>query len=54
MKKDTITMAFPVMLTSIGLGGTYAIYAALALVSTVFVAKFTYETKGLELEDMKG
>ena len=49
-----ITMAFPVMLASIGLGGTYAIYAAFALVSTVFVAKFTYETKGLELEDMKG
>ena len=53
MKKAT-TMAFPVMITSIGLGGTYAIYAAFALVSTVFVAKFTYETKGLELEDMKG
>jgi SP family sugar:H+ symporter-like MFS transporter len=52
--KKAITMPFPVMLASIGLGGTYAIYAAFALVSTVFIAKFTYETKGLELEDMKG
>ncbi len=52
--KKAITMPFPVMLTSIGLGGTYAIYAAFALISTVFIANFTCETKGLELEGMKG
>lgn len=49
-----ITMLFPVMLTGIGLGGAYGFYAFFALVSAVFVLKFTHETKGLELEDMKG
>ena len=49
-----ITMLFPVMLTSIGLGGAYGIYAFFALISAFFVIKFTRETKGLELEDMEG
>lgn len=49
-----ITMTFPVMLTGIGLGGAYGIYAAFALVSAVFIVKFAHETKGIELEDMKG
>ena len=49
-----ITMLFPVMLTGIGLGGAYGIYAFFALISAFFVIKFTRETKGLELEDMQG
>jgi len=49
-----ITMLFPVMLTSIGLGGAYGIYAFFALISAFFVLKYTTETKGLELEDMQG
>ena len=49
-----ITMMFPIMLTGIGLGGTYGIYAFFALISAFFVFKYTSETKGLELEDMKG
>ena len=50
-----ITMTFPILLTSsIGLGGAYGIYAFFALVSAVFVGKFVHETKGKELEDMKG
>jgi SP family sugar:H+ symporter-like MFS transporter len=49
-----ITMSFPVMLASIGLGGAYGIYAFFALVSAFFVLKFCHETKGLELEDMQG
>lgn len=49
-----ITMLFPVMLTGIGLGGAYGIYAFFALISAFFVVKFTTETKGLELEDMQG
>lgn len=49
-----ITMLFPVMLTGIGLGGAYGIYAIFALISAFFVLKFTRETKGLELEDMEG
>jgi SP family sugar:H+ symporter-like MFS transporter len=49
-----ITMMFPIMLTSIGLGGAYGIYAFFALISAFFVIKYTRETKGLELEDMEG
>ena len=49
-----ITMLFPIMLTGIGLGGAYGIYAFFAFISAFFVIKFTAETKGLELEDMQG
>lgn len=49
-----ITMTFPMMLTSIGLGGAYGFYAVCSAVSILFVAKYVYETKGIELEDMQG
>jgi len=49
-----ITMTFPMLLTGIGLGGAYSIYAVCALISFFFVLKFIKETKGLELEEMQG
>ncbi|VGO22305.1 sugar porter family MFS transporter [Pontiella sulfatireligans] len=51
-----ITKTFPMMLgnESIGLGGAYSMYAIFAAISTFFVIKFVYETKGLELEEMQG
>ena len=49
-----ITMTFPILLAGIGLGGAYGLYAVCAVLSIVFVAKFTHETKGVELEDMEG
>lgn len=49
-----ITMTFPIMLTSIGLSGAYAIYAIFAAISVWFVLKFVHETRGLELEEMQG
>ena len=49
-----VTMTFPIMLAGIGLATTYALYAFAAFVSALFVFKFVYETKGLELEQMKG
>ena len=49
-----VTMTFPILLASIGLGGAYGLYAVCAVVSIVFIAKFVYETKGRELEDMTG
>lgn len=49
-----ITMTFPIMLASIGLGGAYGLYAAFAAISAVFVRRYVHETKGVELEDMKG
>jgi MFS transporter, SP family, sugar:H+ symporter len=49
-----ITMTFPLLLTSIGLGGAYGLYTLCALISIVFILKFVQETKGKELEEMKG
>ena len=49
-----ITMTFPIMLGTIGLAGAYGFYTFCALLSIFFVAKCIYETKGLELEEMKG
>ena len=47
-------MTFPILLAGIGLGGAYGIYAAFAVISIVFIAKFVHETKGIELENMEG
>jgi SP family sugar:H+ symporter-like MFS transporter len=49
-----ITMTFPIMLTSIGLGGAYGFYAVCSFISIFFILKFVKETKGIELEDMQG
>jgi SP family sugar:H+ symporter-like MFS transporter len=49
-----ITMSFPVLLTGIGLGGAYGLYAFFALISIFFVLRFVHETKGKELEEMVG
>jgi SP family sugar:H+ symporter-like MFS transporter len=49
-----ITMTFPIMLGSIGLGGAYGFYTVCAVISIVFVAKMVHETRGIELEDMQG
>jgi MFS transporter, SP family, sugar:H+ symporter len=49
-----ITMTFPLMLTGIGLGGAYGFYFVCAVISIFFIAKFVHETKGKELEQMKG
>ncbi|MFB6247524.1 MAG: sugar porter family MFS transporter [Salinibacter sp.] len=48
----TITMTFPILLDSIGLGVSYAIYAAFGVVAFLFVQAFVQETKGRTLEDM--
>ena len=49
-----ITMTFPIMLATIGLAGAYGFYTFCALLSIVFVIKMVHETRGVELEDMKG
>jgi len=49
-----ITLTFPILLTGIGLGGAYGLYAAFAVISIAFIAKFVHETKGIELENMVG
>lgn len=49
-----ITMTFPMLLSGVGLGGAYGLYAFFALLSIVFVLKSVKETKGLELEQMVG
>jgi len=49
-----ITMTFPIMLSGIGLGPSYGIYAVFAVISFIFVSKLAHETKGIELEKMVG
>lgn len=49
-----ITLTFPMLLSGIGLGGAYSVYAVFALISFFLVWKFVKETKGLELEEMQG
>lgn len=48
-----VTMAFPIMLGSIGLAAAYGFYAFCAALSIVFVIKYVHETKGKELEEME-
>jgi SP family sugar:H+ symporter-like MFS transporter len=47
-----ITMTFPILLGSFGLGGAYSLYAVFAAISIWFVLKLVRETKGKTLEDM--
>jgi SP family sugar:H+ symporter-like MFS transporter len=49
-----ITMTFPIMLAGIGLAGAYGFYTFCAFLSIIFVAKMVHETRGIELEDMRG
>lgn len=49
-----ITMTFPLLLQSVGLGGAYGMYAVFAAISAWFVVRYVHETKGVELEDMQG
>ena len=48
-----VTLTFPVLLATIGLGGAYGLYAAAAFVSIAFVRFLVHETRGKELEDMQ-
>jgi MFS transporter, SP family, sugar:H+ symporter len=48
----TVTLTFPVLLTSIGLGLAYGIYAGFGVVAFFFVKKLVNETMGRSLEDM--
>ena len=49
-----ITMSFPILLATIGLAGAYGFYALSAAISALFIFVYVYETKGIELEQMKG
>jgi SP family sugar:H+ symporter-like MFS transporter len=52
MSNFAITMTFPILLGSIGLGGAYGLYTFFAAISIVFVVKLVHETKGKRLEEM--
>ncbi|MGM0506826.1 MAG: sugar porter family MFS transporter [Bacteroidota bacterium] len=48
----SITLTFPILLASIGLGPAYGIYAIFGLVAWFVVRTWVRETKGLTLEEM--
>ena len=47
-----VTITFPVLLATIGLGMSYGIYALFGIVAFFFVKKYVKETKGRTLEEM--
>jgi len=47
-----VTVSFPWMLESIGLGASYGLYTFWALISVLFVLRYVRETKGKALEQM--
>ncbi len=49
-----ITLSFPIMLAGVGLATAYGFYSLCAVLSLIFVYKMVHETRGIELEDMKG
>lgn len=49
----SVTISFPLLLSTLGLAVTYSFYGASALLSILFVYFYIYETKGKELEAMK-
>ena len=48
-----VTMTFPILLGTIGLGGAYSLYAIFAAISGFCAWKFVRETKGRSLEQME-
>ena len=48
-----VTMTFPILLGTIGLGGAYSLYAIFAAISGFCAWKFIRETKGRSLEEME-
>lgn len=49
-----VVQSFPAMADGIGLAATYSLYTVSAVISIFLVHKFIVETKGKELEEMKG
>lgn len=47
-----ITISFPILLTSIGLGISYGIYAAFGIVAFLIVRRYVTETRGRTLEEI--
>jgi SP family sugar:H+ symporter-like MFS transporter len=54
MANYAISVSFPVLASTVGLVVTYGFYALSALVSFFFVRAMVHETKGMELEQMRG
>ena len=54
MANAAVSVSFPTLAVSPGLAATYAGFATFAVISFFFVKSMINETRGRELEDMKG
>ncbi len=45
-----VVFSFPAMLQAMGLGGVFALYAAVCVVGLLFTVRYVPETKGVPLE----
>jgi MFS transporter, SP family, major inositol transporter len=48
-----IGLSFPIMLDKVGLSGTFLAFAAIGIVSLIFIFKYLPETKGRSLEEIE-
>ncbi len=48
-----VVLTFPVLLAKLGLGGVFAIYAAVCVAGLFFTARYVPETSGLTLEEIE-
>ena len=54
LSNTVVGASFLPLVSGIGLGGTYGLYATLCFAGFLFVDRFVFETKGLRLEDVEG
>ncbi|RBN36305.1 MFS transporter, partial [Priestia megaterium] len=48
-----VSLFFPILMDTVGLSGTFFLFALFGIVGIIYVAKFLPETRGLSLEQIE-